>query len=97
MIETLTIGKRRAGIPSESGSIGLVCSASPSTRVGEIADALRETHAALPMRRLGRRFVIEDEDVDQRCHCGGDGYRQDHREASEHETHHGDGDERHEW
>jgi uncharacterized membrane protein YbhN (UPF0104 family) len=43
MSATLTIGKRRAGIPSERGSIEISLVGLRSRNIGEIADALRET------------------------------------------------------
>jgi hypothetical protein len=45
MSATLTIGKRRAGIPSERGSIEISLVGLWSRSIGEIPDALRETAA----------------------------------------------------
>jgi hypothetical protein len=42
MIATVTIGKRRAGIPSERGSIEISLVGLRLRSIGEIADALRE-------------------------------------------------------
>jgi hypothetical protein len=46
MIATLTIGKRRAGIPSERGSIQLSLVGRRIIRIRDIADGVRETEDA---------------------------------------------------
>jgi hypothetical protein len=62
MIATLTIGKRRAGIPSERGSIEPSLLAPSFPCIGEIADALRETgKCGFPAKgQQARRFRSGD-------------------------------------
>ncbi len=47
MIATLTIGKRRAGIPSEKGSIEMSLVGSGYRAIGQITDALRDRHGSV--------------------------------------------------
>src|SRR6266536_3560044 len=90
MIEMFTIGKRRARSPSESGSMGLVSGPLGAPDIADSAETLRKGRRG-PSLGLGRRLVIENEDVDQRRDGGGDRDRQDNGEPSEHEAYDRDG------
>src|SRR6266508_2055805 len=59
MIATVTIGKRRAGMPSESGSMSDIVVVPRVARIGEVADALRKaTSSARQDAEIAHRFGV---------------------------------------